>query len=152
METLGWNTLLFALKWVFTALVYFILVVVLLNVRRELSLRLKGAPAEEGGFSAGRLRVINKGSDPRARNGALLELKPITTLGALADNTLVVRDKFISGHHARLSWDGVGWTLEDLGSRNGTKVNSNPIQPHAPVQLANGALIGLGDMTFELME
>lgn len=153
MDALGWNTLLFALKWVFIALVYFILVVVLLNVRRELSLRLKSAPAEEpGGFSPGRLRVINKGTDPRLRNGAVLELKPVTTLGALADNSLVVRDRFISGHHARLSWDGVGWTLEDLGSRNGTRVNSETVQPHAPVQLSNGALISLGDMTFELME
>ncbi len=152
MDTLGWNTLLFALKWVFIALVYFILVVILLNVRRELSLRLKTAPAEDAGFSPGRLRVISKGTDPRLRNGAILDLKPVTTLGALGDNNLVVRDRFVSGHHARLTWDGVGWTLEDLGSRNGTKVNSEPLQANTPIQLANGALITLGDMTFELME
>lgn len=152
METLGWNTLLFGLKWVFIGLVYFILVVVLLQVRREMTLRLKTAPADEGGFSPGRLRVISKGSDPKLRPGAVLELKPVTQIGALPDNDLVLRDRFISGHHARLSWDGVGWTVEDLGSRNGTTVDQARVDPAEGRRIQNGALISLGEMTFELLE
>ena len=152
MEAISWSILLFVLKWVFIGLIYFVLVVVILNVRRELNLRTKTAPAEEAGFSPGRLRVISKGNDPRLRPGQVIELKPVNTIGALPDNNLILRDGYISAHHARLSWDGVGWSIEDLGSRNGTQVNTERIQPNVPQSLANGALISLGGMTFELME
>jgi hypothetical protein len=41
MDTIGWGILLLVLKWVFIGLVYLILAVVLLAVRRELSTRVQ---------------------------------------------------------------------------------------------------------------
>jgi GAF domain-containing protein/FHA domain-containing protein len=41
---------------------------------------------------------------------------------------LVIEDKRISKRHARLSWTGAGWRLEDLDSKNGTTVNGQPVR------------------------
>jgi hypothetical protein len=40
MDFLAWNTILFALKWVFIGLIYFVLFLLLLAVRREVSLHI----------------------------------------------------------------------------------------------------------------
>lgn len=42
---------------------------------------------------------------------------------------------YISGTHASLSQDAAGWTITDLGSRNGTKVNGVACVPHQPVRI-----------------
>jgi hypothetical protein len=39
---------------------------------------------------------------------------------------LVIEDPRVSKRHARLRWCESGWTLEDLGSKNGTTVNGEP--------------------------
>ena len=43
--------------------------------------------------------------------------------GRAADNTIVLDEETVSGHHAQLSFRGGQWLLEDLGSKNGTAVN-----------------------------
>jgi pSer/pThr/pTyr-binding forkhead associated (FHA) protein/putative methionine-R-sulfoxide reductase with GAF domain len=49
---------------------------------------------------------------------------------------LVVEDPRVSKRHARLRWTDGGWTLEDLGSKNGTLVNA---------ERADGRRLGDGD-------
>lgn len=39
---------------------------------------------------------------------------------------LVLEDPRVSKRHARLEWNGAGWSLEDLGSKNGTFVDGAP--------------------------
>jgi pSer/pThr/pTyr-binding forkhead associated (FHA) protein len=45
------------------------------------------------------------------------------SVGAAADNQLVVAADGVSRTHARLSREGDGYLIEDAGSRNGTRVN-----------------------------
>ena len=151
METLGWNTLFFALKWVFIGLIYFVLVFVVLAVRREMAVRVKSSP-EQSDFSPGRLRVVSPGTDTKLRAGTMLELKPVTTLGSGSENDIVLRDRFISRSHTRLRWDGVGWWAEDLGSTNGTFVNNEPCPPGTPVKLEGGGSLTVGGVNFQLIE
>ncbi len=151
MELFSVYTLLFAAKWVFVGLIYFVVLVTLVAVRREMALRLQAGPALPS-TAAGRLVVSQPGSDPDARPGAVLHLKPDNTLGADRDNDLVLHDQFVSSRHARLRWDGAGWWLEDLGSKNGTSVNGERLAPWAARRVAPGARVQLGDMVFELRE
>jgi predicted component of type VI protein secretion system len=151
MDLTSINTVLFAGKWVFVGLIYFVLLVVLVAVRREMALRLRTGQALPS-TAAGRLSLLNAGGDRTAKSGAVWPLKPNTSLGAEADNDLVLNDPLVSGRHARLRWDGVGWWLEDLGTTNGTLVNGQRITARTPQKISAGARLQLGDMVFELQD
>lgn len=51
---------------------------------------------------------------------------------------------YISGIHARLTQNGSVWSITDLGSRNGTKVNGVACQPNVPMPFKAGDTIRLG--------
>lgn len=53
--------------------------------------------------------------------------------------------KYVSGEHATLVWTGWAWEIRDLGSRNGTFVNGNRIEPGNPVPVSLGTRIAFGD-------
>lgn len=148
---MDWSILLFILKWIFLGLVYLVVLLLVLAVQREMRERL---PAASGGPAAafGRLRVVQPGSDTRLRAGAVLSLQPETSLGSQPDNDLVVLDRYVSGHHARLRWDGVNWWVDDLNSTNGTYVNQQRIAPGGSETVAAGGVVSLGDAAFELLE
>jgi len=151
MNDLGWNLALFASKWVLIGLIYAVLLVLLFSVRRELGLRLgKGLP--KASAATGRLRVINPGQDPRLFVGAVLNLRADTCVGAAPDSDILLNDPFISGRHARLTWDGAAWWVEDLESRNGTFVGGNPCLSRTPQPLRPGVPLQVGDVIFELAE
>lgn len=152
IEIMGWSVILFVGKWAFIGVIYLALFVILFAVRRELTGQVRTGRRSLGGVAPGRLRVIAAGNDRSFKPGQVLDLKPEASLGAEPDNDLVLRDQFVSGHHARMRWDGNAWWVEDLGSKNGTQVNQQPCYPHMPVQAAPHSRIMIGDMMFELLE
>jgi len=52
------------------------------------------------------------------------------TIGRLADNSVVVENLAVSGHHAKVDSVGNGFLLTDLQSKNGTFVNQNMVTSH----------------------
>jgi hypothetical protein len=145
-----WSTLLFAGKWLFTGLVFLALVIILNAVRQEARGHLAGA-SEAAPVSAGRLRVLDGGADAALRPGRILPLRPVNTLGAAKENTLTLTDPYVSGRHARLTWDGADWWVEDLGSANGTLVDGQPCRPHTRCKLTSGQRLSLGEVALELL-
>ena len=63
-------------------------------------------------------------------------------LGRSTGVTVFVDGAGVSRHHAQITIDDRGATLEDLGSKNGTVLNGSPIA--GPTPLADGAVIVLG--------
>jgi len=63
------------------------------------------------------------------------------TIGRKADNTLVIEDPAVSGHHARIVKVQAVFFLEDLMSTNGTAINGRPITRH---QLRDTDVITIG--------
>lgn len=59
---------------------------------------------------------------------------------------LVIPDRSLSRQHARLIFQDGAWTIEDLGSRNGTLVNRQRID--RPTALQSGDVVALGASTF----
>jgi hypothetical protein len=66
-------------------------------------------------------------------------------LGRAADNAICLDDPLVSAHHARLSFSGGQWLVEDLGSRNGTLVND--LRVESPIALASGDILTLGGLS-----
>jgi pSer/pThr/pTyr-binding forkhead associated (FHA) protein len=54
-------------------------------------------------------------------------VEQLTTFGRAPDNTIVIDDPSVSGHHAQLELNGEIFRLKDSGSTNGTRVNGLPV-------------------------
>ncbi len=77
-------------------------------------------------------------------------LEETSTIGRTAVNAIALRDPSVSATHARIVRGADGFTIEDLGSRNGTYVNSEKLSEKR--LLAEGDLVRLGKiiLTFNL--
>ncbi len=80
----------------------------------------------------------DSGDSLNTRIGAL------NLIGRAVDCTIRLTDETVSAHHARLSYQGNQWWLEDLGSKNGTMVNDFPIE--GPLIITDGDCISLGNV------
>lgn len=56
--------------------------------------------------------------------------------------------EYISRHHAEIFIDGDMWKIRDLGSSNGTWLNSNKLTPNDPQTLKNGDVINFATIKF----
>jgi len=66
------------------------------------------------------------------RNGEVLELPGRTFLvGRTSKCPVRIRKRVVSRRHARLSFDGRAWVVEDLQSRNGTYLNGRRVSAAA---------------------
>lgn len=82
--------------------------------------------------------------------GQQIELGPVARLGRADDNDLVLKDRFVSSHHAEVRKEGDGYTLRDLGSTNGTFLNGLRVERQA--SLREGDRIGIGTSVFAFHE
>lgn len=87
------------------------------------------------------LTILKPGDPPRR---VPLE-KAVTTIGRSSMNDIALPDKSLSRRQIRIFQEGGGYTIEDLGSRNGTFLNGDRIL--APRTLKAGDRIGLGIYT-----
>ena len=68
----------------------------------------------------------------------------VTFIGRSDINDVQIRDKYVSGEHLMLRKLGDRVLARDLGSKNGTFIDSNPIPPGAEVEVKEGASIVIG--------
>jgi hypothetical protein len=136
------DILIFIVRLLLTALLYLFLVAVFVVLWRDLRTGTE-SPAIVQERKA--QLVTLSGCDGLEPN-TTLELQPFTTLGRGAANTIVVPDTFASAEHALISWHGGQWWLEDRGSRNGTRLNQEPVT--APTVLSAGDIVSVGQVNF----
>lgn len=100
----------------------------------------------------GRLVVVaaegDAGESPALAVGTTFPLQAINSLGRSPLNTIVIPDVYASSEHALLLYRGGQWWLEDRGSRNGTTVNTVPI--NGPTIVSPGEVIGIGRVKLRL--
>ena len=68
------------------------------------------------------------------------------TLGRSPDNACVLAHDSVSRRHARLFNDGERWIVEDLGSKNGVRVNGSRVER---AELADDLWLAIGDVFCE---
>ncbi|MDJ0929317.1 MAG: FHA domain-containing protein [Gammaproteobacteria bacterium] len=71
-------------------------------------------------------------------------------IGRAPDSDIQIRHKYISRHHAKLTNDNGNTFIEDLGSTNGVRVNTTPIQKRH--LLHNGDLVDIGQKQFQFID
>src|SRR3954453_9938022 len=88
--------------------------------------------------------LINPGSSaPRE-----IQLKPgANSLGRRPDNDFQIEDGSVSGAHCQILVDHGQVIIKDLGSTNGTFVNSSPVQEY-PLQEGQTVRMGSVEMLF----
>ncbi len=72
----------------------------------------------------------------------------LVTIGRSPDSTLVIVDEYTSTHHAQLRRRENDWTVTDLDSTNGTRVDGERIS--GTVVLPTFTAVTIGTTTFEL--
>jgi FHA domain-containing protein len=98
---------------------------------------------EDEGGGGGRASVVIR-EDGSERTVALAS--DTVTIGRLADCDVVLKDKGASRKHAQLKLRDGTWTLTDLGSTNGTRLNGQTVQSR---ELADGDKIMIGTTLIE---
>ncbi|XP_015085737.1 FHA domain-containing protein At4g14490-like [Solanum pennellii] len=62
-------------------------------------------------------------------------------------NSLPIKDEGISSKHLRIQFESGLWVINDLGSSNGTFLNTIAIDPSRPTKLTDGDIIKIGEET-----
>jgi hypothetical protein len=70
----------------------------------------------------------------------------VVTIGRSRSNDISLEDARVSRHHARVVRVDRGYVIEDLNSRNGTRVDERAVRDNAP--LNEGSIIKIGDAVF----
>jgi adenylate cyclase len=74
----------------------------------------------------------------------------VTQLGRADENDIVLSGDLISRRHARLRLSGDQLFVEDLNSRNGTRVNGEPVE--GPRVLRSGDILTVGENSLSVLE
>lgn len=99
------------------------------------------APARRRGSP--RLVVI----EPKERKGRVYDLADEQTVGRAAGCQITLDDTYTSQLHARVFTKDGSWYVEDLGSTNGTYLNTKRVT--APLALKRGDRIKIGATVME---
>lgn len=76
-------------------------------------------------------------------------MKPVMRIGRGAQSDLVLPDDSVSTTHARLDFEDGAWRLTDLGSTNGTFVESVRLAPEVPTPLVYGSSVRFGGVRLQ---
>jgi len=71
---------------------------------------------------------------------------PLIGIGRASDNDVIVDDPMVSRHHCQLKLQHGAYSFTDLGSRNGSLVNGQPV---TEIALGPGDIIRIGDTEVE---
>jgi pSer/pThr/pTyr-binding forkhead associated (FHA) protein len=143
------NVLILVLRIAAAALLYLFLlgaVVVIWRDWRALTRQVEGQ-REARARPLGRLVVIDRGSTDLLV-GHTFPLSIVTGIGRTLTNTVVIEDAFASAEHAVLSLRSGRWWLEDLESKNGTRLNGERL--NAPAIVATGDEVGVGGVRLRI--
>ncbi|MCD7446928.1 hypothetical protein HAX54_018899 [Datura stramonium] len=83
-------------------------------------------------------------------SGKNLDYKPGSKIQigrVVRGNTLPIKDDGISSKHLCIQFESGFWVINDLGSSNGTFLNTIAIDPSRPTKLTDGDIIKIGELT-----
>jgi hypothetical protein len=73
------------------------------------------------------------------------------TIGRDRDNSIIINDNKVSGHHLQIMWDGMEYHVTDLSSRNGTHIDNTPLLPGVSERWQPNQVLRIGDTWLRLL-
>jgi hypothetical protein len=138
---------LLIVRLVLVAILYLVILQVVGVARRDLrQLAVAPAGATRGRPVVGHLIVVDSGSTDLVP-GSRLNVEAVTTIGRAPTNTVVLQSNFVSTEHTRVLFRDHSLWVEDMGSKNGTKVNQRSVTSAVAVQ--PGDILEVGDVRFK---
>jgi predicted component of type VI protein secretion system len=135
------DIVLFVLRILIALALYAFVGVILLVLLRE------QRPAQASAPSAASIARLGADSTryTLARNGP-------TWIGRDPNCAIRINNEFVSARHARVEWqaDKRAWWIDDNASRNGTRVNSQPVM-RCELRAGDIIIIGGVELRFELI-
>jgi hypothetical protein len=142
-------SVIFLLRVALVGLLYLVILRVVAVARRDLSdVAVERSTQARTQKSVGYLVVVDSGSTPLIP-GARMAIEPITTIGRSPTNTIELDSGFVSTEHTRITYRGHSLWVEDMGSRNGTLVDGQPVTE--PVAVTPGTILQVGDVRFKFV-
>jgi hypothetical protein len=141
------NEFLLIVRLALVAMLYLVILQVVGVARRDLrQLAVAPAGATRGRPVVGHLIVVDSGSTDLVP-GSRLNVEAVTTIGRAPTNTVVLPSNFVSTEHTRVLFRDHSLWVEDMGSKNGTKVNQRAVTTATAVQ--PGDILEVGDVRFK---
>ena len=145
-----------ALKFGFLAVLYLFLLWVVRMALRDL--RATASPGLESGYheaagapepaSTDAWLIVEAGGG--LTKGERFDLFGGVSLGRSPDADIRLEDRYASGIHARVFSRSGGYYVEDMGSTNGTLLNSHDLHGEAELRPGDAIRIGDTELTFEV--
>jgi len=101
-------------------------------------------------MSSGELQLRVLSGLPAGTPPLVLDPQAGAVLGRGGDCSLVIDHPAVSRRHARIEAVAGTWTVRDLSSRHGTKVDGAVLAPNEPVHLRPGSRIDLGPVALRV--
>ncbi|MBE6047701.1 MAG: FHA domain-containing protein [Clostridium sp.] len=95
------------------------------------------------------IEVVNIADNSNIKNGSVIPIRGIVTVGRKAENAVVLVDPHVSGQHAKFLIKNNILYVEDLNSTNGTFVNDRQIS--GKVKLFGKDEIRIGTTVFRVL-
>lgn len=96
------------------------------------------------------LEVLESGENKSLKIGSIIPVRTTITIGRKEDNSIVLRDQFVSGYHAKLYVRNNEFFIEDLESTNGTFINNKKICGRVKLKIEDE--IKLGSTAFKVID
>lgn len=120
------------------AIVYIIIFVALMIIYKDI----KNGGRKKVVRRALGLEIIEPGDNSNLKKGGVIPIGVLLTVGRKEDNRLVLADRYVSGHHARIYVKNNEYILEDLNSTNGVFLNYNRLQEKCHIKAGDEIKIG----------
>ncbi|MBU5257033.1 FHA domain-containing protein [Tissierella praeacuta] len=136
-----YNILALLFKYIFIVIIYLFI----FSIIRLIYLDIRGIEGI-GSDANVYLKLINRKDSLPFKIKEYYFIKEVISLGRHGDNTIVVKDPFVSKRHFQIIEDEGDYYLEDLNSANGTYLNGDRI--FDVVRLNDGDIIRVGQIEF----
>ncbi|MDD7795645.1 FHA domain-containing protein [Clostridium sp. 'White wine YQ'] len=130
----------------FAILFIVILYIIIYYALKIMNKDIRGGNRRRGASKKGQksygIEVESSGDNPNLKQGTLIHIRDTVSIGRRDDNSIILTDSFVSGHHAKLFIRNNNFYVEDLGSTNGTFINGSRIDGSAKLNVNDELKIG----------